>query len=85
MRCAFLLFPLLLGGCAVGDGVAQAVKWGVKNTSDSGDKSATASAAAPAAASVPVPAAAPVDRDPPPAAQAAPRDDIKVESLPPPQ
>jgi hypothetical protein len=76
LRFALLFVPLLLGGCALGDGVAQAVKWTMKNTSDSGDKP---SASAPAAA-----AAAPVDREPPPAPAAAPRDEIKVESLPPP-
>jgi len=70
---ALLLFPLLLGGCAVGDGIAQAVKWTSKKTSGSGNDSA---AAAPAPA-------APADHNPPPPPVAAPRDEIKVESLPP--
>lgn len=77
LRLFSLMVILTLGGCALGDGVAHVVKLIDKN-GDSKDDTATASAPA-------APTAAPVDKDPPPAPEAAPRDDIKVESLPPPR
>jgi hypothetical protein len=75
-RVLALFLPLMLGGCALGDGIAHVAKLVGKKTD-----SASASPAAPAPA--PAEAARPVDRDPPPAPAAAPRDEIKVETLPP--
>ncbi len=69
-----LLLPLTMTGCAVGDGIAHLVKLANGRPASSNDQ-----AKAPAATSAP----APVEPDAPPAPAAAPRDDIKVESLPP--
>jgi hypothetical protein len=71
-----LIMPLLLGGCVVGDSVAHVVKVVGKATASNGDDPA-ASSAAPQASP-----AAPADREPPPQPKPAPRDEIKVESLP---
>jgi hypothetical protein len=67
-----LLLLLACAGCAVGDGVAQAVKWTGK---EFGDK--------PVEPAAPAASRAPAEPDAPPAPASAPRDDIKVESLPP--
>jgi hypothetical protein len=76
LRLSFLLLPLLLGGCVVGDSVAHVVKVVGKSTASSGDEAGAPSATPQAGAG------APADREPPPQPKPAPRDEIKVESLP---
>jgi hypothetical protein len=74
-----MLLPLACGGCAVGDGVAQAVKWTSRETAKQfQDKPAEPAPPVATAAARPAP-----PRAEPPAAAAAPRDDIQVETLPP--
>jgi hypothetical protein len=77
---ASLCLPLLTTGCFVGDGVAHVVKLANKslNSLDGGTQQTQAPQSAPAEV-----ASAPVDRDPAPLPAAAPRDQIKVEELPP--
>jgi len=75
LRLSFLLLPLLLGGCVVGDSVAHVVKVVGKSTASGGDDPAASPAPAESAR-------APADREPPPQPKPAPRDEIKVESLP---
>jgi hypothetical protein len=78
-RALILLLPILpLSACAVGDGVAQIVKYASRKTS--GDNAAPAVANA-----APVRAAPQSDIDAPPPPVAAPRDEIKVEELAPPK
>ena len=72
-----LCLPLLTTGCFIGDGVAHVVKLANKSVNSSGDGQ-TQAAQAPVQAS-----RAPVDRDPAPMPAVVPRDQIKVEELPP--
>jgi hypothetical protein len=76
LRPIVLFAPLLLGGCAVGEGVAHVVKLIGNNDGGSASSPASVAPAAPAAAAVD-------DRYSPPPPSPAPRDEIKVESLPP--
>jgi len=78
LRLVFLAVPLILGGCAVGDGVAHVVKLVAKHSGGSSEQSADAPAPA-----QPAPAQAQADLPPPPAA--APTTAIQVEDLPPPK
>jgi len=77
LRLLILLFPLILTGCAIGDGVAHVVKLVGKHSGGSSDSSADASA--------PAPAAAPLEAAAPPQPAPAPTEKIQVEELPPPK
>jgi hypothetical protein len=76
LLAAILLLPLCLSGCVVGDTIAHVAKLANQPDRDSNEAVRPASAEPP-------PATAP-DANPPPAAPA-PRDDIRVQELPPPQ
>ena len=76
-----LCLPLLTTGCFVGDGVAHVVKLANKSLNSSGDNGAQS---APSTQPVTVEASnAPIDRNPAPMPAVVPRDQIKVEELPP--
>lgn len=78
-----VVLGLALSGCAIGDGIAHAVK----KTAEafSGDDKPARQAPAATAQAAPERAAPPVDVAPPPPPAAAPtRNSVSVESLPPP-
>jgi hypothetical protein len=75
-----LLVVLPLSACALGDGVAQMVKYVDRKASDD---TTSNDARPPAPAAVKQAGEAPTAEPPP--ASAAPRDEIKVETLPPPE